>query len=272
MKLFLAPPFDRLWCDRDPFEAVEELEGRVFRQLEKRRTFRTEIEGKSYFVKVHRGVGWREILKNLFYLRLPIIGASHEWLAIKKLEELGVPTMKAVVFASQGRNPARQCSFIVTEDLGDTVSLETFTRNWSSNPPPIKLKRALIAKLANLTRTMHQGGVNHRDFYLCHFLMHDYQKPDPDNLKLSLIDLHRAQIRPRVPRRWRDKDLAALYFSSFQSGLTQRDLMRFLKIYFSAPLRRILKDEKPLLRRLRSKALQLKEIYERKYAPYAQED
>jgi heptose I phosphotransferase len=272
LKLVLAPPFDRLWRKQDPFEAVEELEGPVFRQLEKRRTFRTDVEGQSYFVKIHRGVGWSEIFKNLLYFRRPVLGADHEWLAIRKLEELGVPTMKAVAFASRGRNPARRCSFIVTEDLGDTVSLEAFTKNWPTNAPPVKLKRALIAKLAGLTRTMHRGGVNHRDYYLCHFLLHDYHKPDPGDLKLSLIDLHRAQIRSRVPRRWCDKDLAALYFSALHAGLTDRDLLRFLQIYFAAPIRQILAEEKCSLRRLRRKALQLQDIYDRKFAPLVKKE
>ncbi|MST95428.1 MAG: hypothetical protein EXS33_09225 [Pedosphaera sp.] len=35
----------------------------------------------------------------------------------------------------------------------------------------ILLKRALLEKIAALARTLHEGGVNHRDFYLCHFLV-----------------------------------------------------------------------------------------------------
>ncbi|USE76561.1 lipopolysaccharide core heptose(I) kinase RfaP, partial [Escherichia coli] len=31
---------------------------------------------------------------------------------------------------------------------------------------------------------------------------------------------------------WRDKDLIGLYFSSMNIGLTQRDIWRFMKVYF----------------------------------------
>lgn len=63
--LFLDEPFRALWAGQDPFAAVEALEGEVFRELEGRRTLRTEVAGRGYFVKIHRGVGWAEIIKNL---------------------------------------------------------------------------------------------------------------------------------------------------------------------------------------------------------------
>ena len=56
-ELILDEPFRSLWAGQDPFVAVEELRGEVFRELEARRTLRTEVAGRSYFVKIHRGVG-----------------------------------------------------------------------------------------------------------------------------------------------------------------------------------------------------------------------
>lgn len=76
-----------------------------------------------------------------------------------------------------------------------------------------------------------------------------------------MIDLHRAQVRTTTPRRWRDKDLAALYFSALDIGLTHRDKLRFLKGYFQLPLRQILRDEARLLAWLEAKAAKL---YDRK--------
>ncbi|MDH3999443.1 MAG: hypothetical protein OET90_11480, partial [Desulfuromonadales bacterium] len=37
--------------------------------------------------------------------------------------------------------------------------------------------------------------------------------------------------RQKTPRRWILKDLAGLYFSSMDIGLTTRDLLRFVKNY-----------------------------------------
>ncbi len=257
MTLILAEPFRRLWAGRDPFEAVEQLEGQVYRELDGRRTLRTEVEGRGYFVKIHRGIGWGEIVKNLSTAKMPVLGAGQEWRALERLHAAGVPTMTAVAYGERGRNPAAQHSFIITEELAPTVSLEDYSVDWLARPPEPALKRALIAEVAKMTGTMHRAGVNHRDCYICHFLLHIDQPVSPGRLRLSLIDLHRAQVRRQVPRRWRDKDLAGLYFSALGIGLTRRDELRFLRGYFQRPLREILRDEAELLRDLRRKAARL---------------
>lgn len=264
--LFIDEPFRSLWSGSDPFVAVEALEGEVFRELEARRTLRTEVAGRGYFVKIHRGVGWTEILKNLFYLRLPVLGASNEWQAIRALGELGVETMQVAAFGQRGSNPATLHSFIVTEELAPTISLEDFCRDWPAAPPPLALKRALIARVADMVGRMHRGGVNHRDLYICHFLLHLDPWPTAGNLKLSMIDLHRAQVRREIPRRWRDKDLSSLYFSAMNIGLTRRDQLRFLCAYFNQTLREILKHEAELPAYLAHEADRLQARFVRRYA------
>lgn len=261
MKLMLAEPFKRLWADRDPFEAVEALQGQVYRELEGRRTLRTEVDGCGYFVKIHRGIGWGEIAKNLLTAKLPVLGAAQEWQAIQRLTEAGVPTMTAVAFGERGVNPARQHSFIVTEELAPTVDLEQLSLDWPRQPPAPALKWALIRQVADMTGTMHRAGVNHRDCYICHFLLHTDRPIEASDLRLSIIDLHRAQVRRATPLRWRNKDLAGLYFSALDIGLTRRDKLRFLLTYFQRPLRQVLKDEASLLGWLERRAAKL---YKRK--------
>lgn len=270
MHLMLAEPFKTLWHGKDPFVEVERLQGEVYRELEARRTLRTEVDGRGYFVKIHRGVGWREILKNLLTAKAPVLGAGQEWRAIQRLHEVGVPTMTAVAYGERGRNPAAQHSFIITEELAPTISLEDFAVNWCEQPPEPALKRALITEVARMTGDMHRAGVNHRDCYICHFLLHTDRPVQAGGFRLSLIDLHRAQVRAQTPRRWRDKDLAGLYFSALNIGLTRRDKLRFLESYFRQPLRQILRDEAPLLQRLEGRADRLLQRYQRKYAPGAQ--
>ena len=65
MKLFLDNFFTELWRGREPFGAVEQLTGEEFRNVKSRRTIRFVIDGRGFFLKFHRGVGWREIFKNL---------------------------------------------------------------------------------------------------------------------------------------------------------------------------------------------------------------
>jgi len=282
MKLMLAEPFKTLWAGQDPFVAAEALQGEVYRELEGRRTLRTEVDGHGYFVKIHRGIGWGEIFKNLFSLRLPVLGASQEWRAIRRLHEVGVPTMTAVAYGERGDNPAKQHSFIVTEELAPTTDLEQFSLNWLQQPPEPCLKRALIREVAKMTGNMHLAGVNHRDCYICHFLLHTDRPVSAADFRLSLIDLHRAQIHTSLPQRWRNKDLAGLYFSAMNIGLTRGDKLRFLSAYFAAAqnqpgvnapsLRQILRDEAPLLNWLQRKADKLLERYVRKYAPGAKHE
>ena len=186
--------------------------------------------------------------------QLPVLGAGQEWRAIQRLHQVGVPTMTAVAYGARGSNPAAQHSFIITEELAPTISLEDYSLDWLQNPPDPVLKRALIAEVARMTGTMHRAGVNHRDCYICHFLLHTDKPVTAGDFRLSLIDLHRAQVRRQTPRRWRDKDLAGLYFSALGIGLTRRDELRFLVGYFQRPLREILRDEAVLLQALQRKA------------------
>lgn len=218
------------------------LRGECFRHQEGRLTQRILLGNQSYFIKQHKGVGWKEIFKNLFQLRLPILGAKNEKLAIEKLQSLGISVPKLAAFGQQGMNPAKLQSFILMEELAPTMSLEEVCRLWPTQSPSFSLKRKLIEEIAHIARTMHQAGVNHRDFYICHFLLDTSPGLDninEKNVKLYLIDLHRAQIRHVTPERWVIKDLSGLYFSSMDVGLTQRDLFRFMKAYNLKSLREI---------------------------------
>lgn len=254
----------------DPFATVRELRGDVFREAPGRVTLRFERDGKRYFLKWHSGVGWGEIFKNLLSFRQPVLSAENEWRAIERLESCGVPTMKAVAYGRRGRNPATLESFIVTEELAPAESLEDFTRDWGQSPPRLQLKRAVLREVARMTRDMHAVGMNHRDLYICHFLLHT-DRLEQGVVKLSLIDLHRAQLRAAVPQRWRNKDLASLYFSSLHVELTRWEILRFLRLYFDEPLREVLQRERRQLRWLEREAERLRRKFLRKYAPGAKE-
>lgn len=255
----LQEPFSTQWQGKDPFVEALKLDGEVFRALETRRTLRFEMMGKGYFLKYHHGTTLKEALKNVVSFRLPVLGADREWLAIHRLKALGVDTMTGVAFGQKGWNPLRRTSFIITEDLSPTISLEDYCADWQHNPPDVNEKRAIIQRVAEMVREMHRGGVNHRDCYICHFLLHQPYEYGSTPLKISVIDLHRAQMRQTVPRRWRDKDLIGLYFSSLNIGLTRRDIYRFLRVYFTASLRDVLLNESALFSQAGEKADKIRE-------------
>lgn len=238
------------------FDRMMKLTGIVYRELENRKTQKIMLDGHTYFIKQHFGVGWKEISKNIFQFRLPVCSAKNEWLAIQKLEKLNINVPKIVGFGCRGSNPAKLESFLITEELPTQISLEDLAKKWQKNQPPVRLKWDLIAELAYIARVLHENGINHRDFYLCHFLLsfsanHNSTKNNKSFLsktptyhyKIFLIDLHRAQIREKTPRRWQIKDLAGLYFSSQDMCLTKRDILRFIKEYRNKKLQDILSTE-----------------------------
>lgn len=257
---FLRDDFKKhLNADKDLFDQVMEIDGERFRELENRRTLRFKLGKKVYFIKQHFGVGWKEIFKNLFQLRLPVVSARNEWTAIRLLSSLRLPSMSLVGYGERGFNPAKRQSFIITNELKDMTSLEELVLDWDKNPPTIAFKRRLIEEVAMIVRTMHQAGMNHRDCYICHFLIRnkDIEHLDDKRLHLYLIDLHRAQIRKFVPRRWQIKDLSGILFSTYDVPLTERDHYRFLQHYFQQPLRAILKKRRRLLKAVNRRAIKL---------------
>jgi heptose I phosphotransferase len=244
--LRLPKPWIERWQLQDTFNHLFAVDGEVYREQGCRKTLRFTVAGSSYFAKFHCGVGWKETFKNLLQLRLPVFSAQNEWRAIRRLEQLDIQTVRLVGYGKRGWNPIRQQSFLITEELANTVSLESFCRNWRSSPPRCALKWTLIDKVATIARSLHENGINHRDFYICHFLLdisRGRTRVDHRELQLYLIDLHRTQIRKHTPRRWRVKDIGSLYFSSMDVGLTKRDLLRFVRAYMNKPLRASLGED-----------------------------
>lgn len=235
----------------DIFDQVMALEGEVFRAKEGRRTLMFKHGGQEYFAKIHSGIGWREVWKNLSQLRCPIVDASNEWKAVELLERVGVATVEIVGRGRRGVNPAKIESFVIMRALDERVEVEDFLKDFGGLVGAMRLilKRKIVYKVADAARKMHHAGINHRDFYLCHFhiLERDWSGWTPDeDFRLPLIDLHRAQIRNKVPRRWLVKDLGALLFSAIDCEISDRDIVGFLRVYIGPHWRVQLRGESGL--------------------------
>jgi hypothetical protein len=246
--------FDDLWS----------TSGDIYRRGPGRRTLKFSAGGKDYFLKAHSGVGWREILKNLLYLRLPVVGARNEWDGIHRLRQLGIDTLSPSAYGTRGRNPATRKSLIITQALPPAVTLEDYCADWGGGPASgerLRVKRWLIVRLAHIARTLHCSGANHRDFYLCHFMMSLPEEGGRAQLEaghIYLIDLHRMQLRRNTPSRWVVKDIAGLYFSAMDAGLTARDCYRFLKHYSGGRcLRETLRDDSSFWRSVENRAIRM---------------
>ncbi len=267
-----------LKTEKDKFDFFMNLKGEYFRKQKGRETILIVIPsvpitlaqagmtvneksgddsyggGLRCFIKKHAGIGIIETLKNFIMLKEPVYGARNEWLALNRLKAHHVPAPEPFAFGEKGCCPIFQSSFIVMQAIEDSTSLEDVCRDWKKKSPHVAFKRALIKEVARISRKMHKLGVNHRDYYICHFLFKSRSELKP---VLHLIDLHRAQIRKKVPFRWLCKDLAGLYFSSMDIGLTKRDIIYFLKEYFLMSWREILICHGDLLDKVNRRAVKL---------------
>ena len=244
-----------LFLSDDLISEAKNIEGEVFRQYENRVTKRIKHNDQNYFLKFHGPVGWKEIIKNLILLKPPIVGAKQEYLALSHMHQLGINGPKVKYYYSKGFNPSNKSSFLITKELKDTISLEDFFLEGKQKNLSFVQKNNLLNSVANITRKLHQSGINHRDLYLCHY--HIDTNTDFNQIDLSLIDLHRAQIRNEVPERWLVKDIGGLYHSAIQFGLTERDCYRFLMIYFNCSLRDLFFKYQNFLEKARSRAFSM---------------
>ena len=252
--IFLNKELESLFLSGDPFLVAEDIQGEVFRQTANRITKEFTFEGNKYFIKLHYGVGWKEIFKNLIKLRVPTLGAFPEWKALKKLKSLGIDCPEPVGFYSKGINPSNIRSFLVTRSLINTISIEEALNKGKFQDLDFPTKKRFIEKVALISRNLHNNGINHRDYYLCHF--HVDSNLDVEK-EIYLIDLHRAQLRTFVPTRWASKDIGGLFHSAMGFKLTERDFYRFIKTYFQCSLNEVLRAHAKFIRTSRGRAFRM---------------
>ena len=252
---FLDNSLDQLFFRKDTFVAVQNIEGKVFRKYENRITKQFEAQDKKYFVKFHGPVGWKEIFKNLVQIKIPVIGAQREYEALNHLSKNNINCPQIKGFGKKGINPANSSSFIITEELYGTLSLEEFFLKNLHKNLSFNQKCNLIKASASIIRKMHSSGLNHRDLYLCH--LHIKEDIDFNNIEIYLIDLHRAQIRSAVPLRWTIKDLGGFFHSAIQFNFTERDFYRFLMSYFDCSLRDLIDRHQYIIGQISDRAFSM---------------
>lgn len=241
------------------------IEGEVVKHVVRsRRITRFERGGLHFYMKAHYGVGWAEIFKNLLALRLPVTGAENEWRALQALQRIGIDSMELAAYGAEGRNPATRRSFIITDALEATVDVEQWLAETHAAGPSraaTRARRGVLRAVGRLAGRLHAHGINHRDLYLCHLRLRPAElaglRPG-DRPRLYLMDLHRAQLRRRVPLRWLVKDLAGLLYSGMYSpqapGLSGRDYLRLLEAYCGTPWRECLHARRHLWRKVLRRA------------------
>jgi heptose I phosphotransferase len=230
------------------------VSGEIVRKVSGRSTRRLQLQGKTYYLKLHMGIGWPEIIKNWLSLKAPVLGARNEFLACRLLQQQAIAAPEVVAFAESSDPPWSRKSFVLMAALEDMEDLETVSLRWARMPPSGLELRTLTMQVADIARRLHGAGVVHRDFYICHLLrrQHDPQAP------LAVLDLHRALLFAQVPERWRLRDLAALLFSTLELPISQRTWLRFIRVYTGQPLQQTFQQQPDFWRGVFRRARRLK--------------
>lgn len=229
METYLNPTLRAHWKD-DPYAVIHHQSGELIRQVNNRSTLKFNIGKETFYLKRYLPLPWHKVLVAFLCGKYTTLGAQPELRALQKLKRIGIPAPIPVGWGSR-----RGHSFIVTEGLKNTSSLEEHVAHWRQHKPTQAHRRALLNAVADMTRILHSCGINHQDLYLCHF--HLSQDARPLAPKLYLIDLHRAQLRAQVPTHKKIKDLGELYSSAHHLGITTREQIRFVRRYRHLPLK-----------------------------------
>lgn len=182
---------------------------------------------------------WHGLLATLFPNRAWSPGLQ-EWQHLAWAESQGIPVPRTLAVAEFVGPWGKLQGFLATEELHDMLPLhEAIPHAFERLPPEnfARWKRGLIAEIARLSRELHCRSAYHKDLYLCHFYIAASDTavtPDDWRGRAVMIDFHRLGHH-RHGREWyRIKDLAQLLYSTDGvAGITDRDRLRFWKLYRS---------------------------------------
>lgn len=200
-----------------------------------RRRARVELPTDSgrmtYYLKQIVRPPWREQWRRMRFAPWRDSTAWREWHFIRRLTEIGVPTMRCAAVAEEMRGIVERCSAILTAE----VPGEALERWWPTHGPALsrRARNALVAQVAAVTRLMHAADLFHRDLYLSHLFVSWIA---PDAPVIHVIDVARMLERPACAEHYRIKDLAALHYSAPSPQISRTDRWRFLRWYAAGPL------------------------------------
>jgi len=161
----------------------------------------------------------RLALQSVRKFRVPFSDSFEEVRAFVALQQVGLEAPHPIAACTVTRLIKRRTA-IATLDIGHFERLTSLLERVD-----FQKRREVARRLGRLVARMHNAAINHRDLYAEHIVF----------LKdggIVLLDLNRAQVRHRLPQRWRVKDLAALFVST---NAPATDKLRFLLTYLNIP-------------------------------------
>ena len=190
---------------------------------------------RAYFVKRFKTLHWRDVAK--FVIRGS--RAEQEWRMAIALDEARIPAVQVLAAGVKRRKGWPVEAYLVTRAIRDVTSLRDFGFDRLADPLMCKRPRwlnPLIAKLAQLTRRLHDRGFHHRDYHGGNILFRlNEATAGPRQVALYVIDLHSMRRTKRreepVSHKRRVRMLGLLRNSLNFPAVSDTDRLRFLRAY-----------------------------------------
>jgi len=202
--------------------------------------FDTDNPKTTLFLKRYQNIPKSVQLKNWLTRGEKISTMTCDLQPAENLRKLGINTPKVIAFGQEWGGLFEKRSFIITEKIPDSASLEeklpdSFHRD----------RKNFIKSLAAFVRKFHDTGFRHRDLYLCHIFCSSQGQ-------FTLIDLNRV-FKPIVfSQKYLVKDLAQLYYSAPGKIFTKTNRLRFFLAYMRKT--KLSKKDKVVIKKIKSKA------------------
>lgn len=198
-----------------------------------RSTARVRFDGGlSVYLKRHDGLSWASRLAALVDPEGDHSPATVERRHLEHARSLGIPVPEVVAAGEEIGPWGRLRGFLMVAELAgaDEVNLVIPRLAAALEPAAFaRLKREVIAEMAEIAARLHRARSFHKDLYLCHYFL---DASRPVGHRLTLIDLHRLGRHRWTAWRWRWKDLGQLLYSTHGVvGIDDRDRLRFWKHY-----------------------------------------
>ncbi len=186
----------------------------------------------SVYLKRHDRLPWTSRLAALLDPEGDHSPATTERRHLERARALGIPVPEVVAAGEEIGPWGRLRGFLMVAELvgADEVNLVIPRLAATLEPPAFaRLKREVIAEMAEIAARLHAARSFHKDLYLCHYFLDPSR---PAGFRLTLIDLHRLGHHRWTAWRWRWKDLGQLLYSTEGvAGIDDRDRLRFWKHY-----------------------------------------
>lgn len=199
-----------------------------------RYVFHTQSGPLPVYLKRHYRLPWGARVGALLRPEGHHSPASAEWAHLERVKAMGVAVPEPVA-AGETIGPWGELrSYLIVAELTGCEPLHEAIPALANSLDKRAFegfKRALVARMADITATLHQSYAFHKDLYLCHFYL-DMTPASSAVPRVHLIDLHRLAEHRWTAHRWRWKDLGQLLFSTYGvAGITFRDRLRFWVMY-----------------------------------------